>query len=57
MKLQLQLLSLEHFHSSTLQVVLQKIHDIVIWSFPFHRNPTTSYFFFWFYSFPHIISS
>ena len=41
MKLQLQLLSLEHLHSSTLQVVLQKVHDFIIWPFPFHRGPST----------------
>jgi hypothetical protein len=36
MNLQLQLLSLEHFHSSALQAVLQTIHYIFISSFPFH---------------------
>jgi len=41
MQLQQQSLSLEHFHTSALQAVLQKIHDVIICPFPSHRNPTS----------------
>ena len=45
--------SLENFRSPTLQAVLLRIHDIIIWPFPFHRSPTTWYCFFSFSSFLH----
>jgi len=51
MKLQLQLLSLEHFHSPTVQVVLQKFHDIIKWPFLFHCSLAS-----WFFSFDFLLS-
>jgi len=59
MKLLLQLLSLDYFHSSKLPVVLKKIHDIIKWNFPSHHSPTSWYFFllsFFFASYNYFLS-
>jgi len=41
--------TLPHFSQ---QEVLQKYHDVIIWPFPFHRSPTTWYFFILIFFFP-----
>ena len=52
---QLQLLSLEHFHSFTLQEVLQKIHDIVMWPFLFRGSHTSWDIYIYIYIYIYII--